>query len=173
MLKRLQELDFLDLTISERVHYCKFASTVFFVIGSADHLFCKPSEFCQLRLQVLWTRLELFTPAESDVIKYATVRETYSGRPEDVASYLIELKKYISIGQEGSSCYVAVGEDQRLYANMMNLKRKNLDTFEWHFPVTGDWLFIKTVSEVLKSVLWDGGFHDIAANCGMKKEVSK
>ena len=56
---------------------------------------------------------------------------------------------------------------------MKNLKRKDLDTFEWLFPVPGDWHFIKTVSEVLKSVLWDGGFHDIAANCGMKKEVSK
>ena len=63
--------------------------------------------------------------------------------------------------------------DQQLYAIMKNLKRKDFDTFEWLFPAPGDWHFIKTVSEVLKSVLWDGEFHDIAANCGMKKEVSK
>ena len=63
----------------------------------------------QSLLQVLWTRLESFTPAESHVIKYATVREAYSGRPEDVASYLIELKKDLCIGQEGFSCYVVVG----------------------------------------------------------------
>ena len=105
----LQELDFLDLTISERVHYCKFASTVLSVIGTADRLFCKPSECSQSLLQVLWTRLESFTPAESDVIKYATVREAYSGRPEDVASYLIELKKDLCIDQEGFPSYVVVG----------------------------------------------------------------
>ena len=59
--------------------------------------------------------------------------------------------------------------DQQLYAIMKNLKRKDLDIFEWLSPVPGDWHFIKTVSEVLKSVLWDGGFHDIAANCGTKE----
>ena len=45
------------------------------------------------------------------------------------------------------------GGDQQLYAIMKNLKRKDLDTFEWLFPVPGDWHFIKTVSEVLKSVM--------------------
>ena len=56
-----------------------------------------------------------------------------------------------------------------MLAIMKNLKRKDLDTFEWLFPVPGDWHFVKTVSEVLKSVLWDGEFHDITANCGMKR----
>ena len=59
--KSLQELDFLDLTISERAHYCKFASTVLSVIVSTDRLFCKPLECSQSLFQVLWTRLELFT----------------------------------------------------------------------------------------------------------------
>ena len=62
--------------------------------------------------------------------------------------------------------------DQQVYAIMKNLKRKNPDSFELLFPVPGNWHFFKAVLEVLKSVLWDGRFHDVAANCGLKKEVS-
>lgn len=85
----------------------------------------------------------------------------------------MELKKDLHIGQEGFPPYVVVGGDQQVYAIMKNLKAKNPDTFDWIYPVSGDWHFIKTVSEVLKSLLWDGGFHDIAVKCGLKKEVSK
>ena len=53
-----------------------------------------------------------------------------------------------------------------------NLKRKDPDTFEWLFPVHGDWHFVKSVRSSEKVCYGDGGFHDIAAKYGMK-EVSK
>ena len=55
----LQELDFLDLTISERAHYYKFTSTVLSVIGSADRLFCKPSECAQSLHALGWSHSHL------------------------------------------------------------------------------------------------------------------
>ena len=76
------------------------------------------------------------------MIKYATVSEAYSGRPEDVESYLSELKKDLCIGQKFFPSYVSLG-DQQVYAIMKNLKRKNHDSFELLFPVPGDWHFSK------------------------------
>lgn len=117
--------------------------------------------------------MNCWTPAQGDVVRYATVREARSSSSDDVGSYLCDLKKDLKIGCEGYPSYVVLGGDQQIYAILKNLKAKHPAEFAWIFPVPGDWHLVKTMSEVIKNLLWEGGFHEIAVKCGLKGEVTK
>ena len=101
------------------------------------------------------------------------MQRVHSSTVDYVASYLCQLKKDICVGQEGYFSYVVLGGDKQIYSILKNLKPKHLDVYGWVFPVPGDWHFLKTMSEVLRNLLWDRGFHDLAAKCGTKKDVTR
>ena len=42
---------------------------------------------------------------------------------------------------------------------MKNLKSKYGESYEWMYPVPGDWHIMKTSADVLKYILLDGGFY--------------
>ena len=77
------------------------------------------------------------------------------------------------IGVDGYPKYVIIGGDQQTYSIMKNLKIKYSDHYEWMYPVPGDWHVMKTAAEVIKNVLYDGGFKQFSAKCGHKGEITQ
>ena len=113
-----------------------------------------------------------YTPDIKDTIVYATVKEAKSSSISDIADYLHDVKKDLHIGEENYPTKVLVCGDQQTYSLLKNLMRKYPDTFNWIIPMIGDWHFIKLASEVIKSILWDGGFHQLGIDCGHLKEIT-
>ena len=61
-----------------------------------------------------------------------------------------------------------VGDEQTYSILLMNLKEQKKDTYQWLYPVPGDWHILKLTAEVLRDVMWDGGLKEFAAKCGYK-----
>ena len=119
--------------------------------------------------QPLLTKLEKlmphWTPEGSDKVVYATVTEAYSGSVDDVSSYLLELRRDLHIGEGDYPKYILVGGDQQTYAIMKN---KYPDQYDWLYPIPGDWHIMKTAADVIKNVLYDGGFKVLLPNVATK-----
>jgi hypothetical protein len=130
------------------------------------------SENYQTKLiQDLEHKMPDFTPDAKDIISYATVKEAKSSSINDIADYLHELKMDLHVGQPGYPSKVVLAGDQQTYSIVKNLLKKYPDTFTWIIPMIGDWHLLKLASECLKSVLWDGGLHQLGIECGHQKDI--
>ena len=109
-----------------------------------------------------------FTLKTSDTIVYTTVDEAHSSSADDVGAFLAKLKKDMCIDTDGYPKYAIVGGDQQTYSIMKNLKVKHSDNYEWMYPVPGDWHVMKTAAEVMKYVIYDGGFKQLHPNVDTK-----
>ena len=106
-----------------------------------------------------------WTPTNgADEFTFATIQEGQTATPDDVEAYVkkLKLKADLNIGQEGFP------NDEQTYSILMNLKQNNGQTFDWLYPVPGDWHMLKLTAELLCDVMWDGGLKEFATKCGHK-----
>lgn len=162
--------DFLLLTSKENEQFCRFGTSLIHILRDPVRLACKPSDCENSLLDEMRVQMPSWTPDVGDKICYATVREAHASSRDEIATYLGDLKQDLCIGAEGFQSWVVLAGDQQLFAIIRNLKTKHPSCFDWAYPVPGDWHFMKTLAEVLKAVLWDGGLCQLAAKCGMKKK---
>ena len=66
---------------------------------------------------------------------------------------------------------MVLGGDQQTYALVKTLIKKYPDTFQWIFPMIGDWYCLTLASECIKSILWHGGLHQLGIECGHLKDI--
>ncbi len=114
-----------------------------------------------------------FTPSESDIIVPATVTCAQASSIQDVAAYLLKLKKDLRIGTSGYPKQVVIGGDQQTYNLMKQLITEYPDIYRFIVPVPGDWHLLKLASETLRDVAWNGGIKELAALCGHKKDLTQ
>lgn len=103
-----------------------------------------------------------------DQFTFATIQEGQTATPEDVQTYLKQLKIDLKIGSEGFPPKIILAGDEQTYSIMLNIKGKNSDTFDWLYPIPGDWHLLKLTAEQLRDIMWDGGLKEFAAKCGYK-----
>jgi hypothetical protein len=122
-------------------------------------------------IQDLEQQMPDYTPDVKDTISYATVKEAKSSSINDIAGYLHDLKTDLYIGLPGYPSKVVLAGDQQTYSLVKNLMKKYPDSFDWIIPMIGDWHLLKLASECIKSILWDGGLHQLGMECGHLKEI--
>ena len=104
----------------------------------------------------------------SDQFTIATIQEGQTATPDDVQAYLKQLKVDLKIGSEGFPNKIILAGDEQTYSIMLNVKESNGDTFDWLYPIPGDWHLLKLTAEQLRDIMWDGGLKEFAIKCGYK-----
>ena len=56
-----------------------------------------------------------------------------------------------------------------MYVLVKNLKSKYADSYNWLYPVPGDWHIMKTTAEVIKLIIQDGGFRVLLGNVATRE----
>ena len=110
-----------------------------------------------------------WTPSKKDNVVYATIDEAMSGSKADVEAYLAKVKKDLHIGQPGYPKKVTIAGDQQTYALMMELQGQYPEHYEWMVVLHGDWHTLQLLADMIKDILWDGGFKQMCYECGHKK----
>lgn len=59
--------------------------------------------------------------------------------------------------------------DQQTYALMKELQRQYPDHYSWIIILHGDWHTLQLLAEIIRDMLWDGGFKQLAHECRQKK----
>ena len=63
--------------------------------------------------------------------------------------------------------------DQQTYKLTKDLQANFPLKYNWFYAVPGDWHLLKLMAELIKSIIWDGGFKEMCVACGHKKEVNQ
>ena len=53
---------------------------------------------------------------------------------------------------------------------MRKLQRQYPDHYKWMIVSHGDWHTLQLLAEVIRDVLWGGGFKEMCYECGYKKK---
>ena len=114
-----------------------------------------------------------WTPPKPDSIVYTTIDEASSASKQDIQLYLVKLKDELKIGQPGFPTKVVIAGDQQTFSIMWNLKKAYPNRFEWITVLHGDWHLMNLLSQVLRTLLWDGGLKQFAFQCGYKHELTQ
>ena len=120
-------------------------------------------------LEAVQNYMPHWTPPEKDNVVYATIDEASSGNITDIEGYLSKIKRDLHIGQPGYPEKVALAGDQQTYALMKELQRQHPTHYRWMVVLHGDWHTLKLVAEMIRDILWDGGFRQLCSECGHKK----
>ena len=112
-----------------------------------------------------------FGPKEPDNVVFTRIEESQASSVEDVSKFLKNLKEDLKIGTEGFPEQCIVCGDQQTYSIIINLKAKFPEAFQWIIPMPGDWHLLKLAAETIRDMIWDGGLHDLAKQCGHHKEI--
>ena len=110
-----------------------------------------------------------WTPPKGDKIVYSTVDEGGSANIMDVGKYLDKLKGDLHIGEDGYPQKFLLTGDQQTYKLTKDLQANFPLKYNWFYPVSGDWHLLKLTSELIKSIIWDGGFKEMCLNVAIKK----
>ena len=127
-----------------------------------------PTQYTTTFLEDVQRLMPHWTPSRKDNVVYATIEEAMSGSMSDVQSYLIRVKEELNIGKPGYPQKVTMAGDQQTYALMKELQRQSPD-FNWMTVLHGDWHTLQLLAEMLRDILWDGGFKEMCYECGHKK----
>ena len=119
----------------------------------------------------LESKLPSYTPSCPDTIVYSRIESSRASSVEDVSKFLTNLKSDLKIGEDGYPDKCIVCGDQQTYVIMQNLIKKYPDDFKWILPQPGHWHLLKLAAETLRDLLWDGGLHDLAKECGHHKDL--
>ena len=120
-------------------------------------------------LQAVQNLMPSWAPPGRDNIVYATIEEASSSSITDIAAYLAKVKHDLNIGQPGFPAKVPLAGDQQTYALMKKLQSQHPDQYSWVVVLHGDWHMLQLLAEILRDILWDGGFRQMCAQCGYKK----
>ena len=104
---------------------------------------------------------------------YSTIDEGGSASMTDVGKYLDKLKGDLHIGESGYPKEVLLTGDQQTYKLTKDLQANFPLKYNWFYAVPGDWHLLKLTAELIKSIIWDGGFKEMCVACGHKKEVNQ
>ena len=117
--------------------------------------------------------LPSFTPTESDNCAFVNVDVAQSTSLSDIHDYLLKTKATLHIGEPGFPSKILVSGDQQTFSIVKKLIAEHPDLFDWIQPYPGDWHLLKLAAETLRDLLKDGGFSDLARDCGLNKEVNQ
>ena len=84
-----------------------------------------------------------------------------------------KLKKDLHIGKEGFPQKVLLTGDQQTYKLVKDLQTKFPLKYKWYYAAPGDWHLLKLTAELIKSIMWDGGFKEMCIECGHKKDLTQ
>ena len=130
----------------------------------------KPTEHTSSFLEAVQSLMPHWTPNNKDNVVYATIEEASSSSLTDIESYLAKLKQDLKIGATGATVKVPIaGDQQTYYAFMKKLQKKNPDHYSWMIILHGDWHMLQLLAELIRDILWDGGFKQMCSQCGYKK----
>ena len=104
---------------------------------------------------------------------YSTVDEGGSANIIDVGKYLDKLKTDLHIGENGYPQKILLTGDQQTYKLTKDLQANFPLKYNWFYAVPGDWHLLKLTAELIKSIIWDGGFKEMCVECGHKKELNQ
>ncbi len=168
----LTETDFLVDSKGERDPYLDlFVSACF--VSAIGRLHTSPVECQSTFMESLRDYLPHWTPSSPDNVVYTTIQEALSGSISDIETYLMKLKQDLKIGHPGYPTYVVIAGDQQTYALMKKLHSKYPQLFKWIIITPGDWHLLKLTSELLRDLMWDGGFRQLCYECGHKKQPTQ
>ena len=122
-------------------------------------------------LKDLESRLPTYTPTSPDNVVYTRIEASQASSVEDVSKFLTNLKSDLKIGEPDYPEKCIVCGDQQTYVIVQNLIRKYPDDFCWILPIPGHWHLLKLAAETIRDLLWDGGLHDLAKECGHHKDL--
>ena len=91
----------------------------------------------------------------------------------DYASYLDKLKVDLHIGEEGYPQKIMLTGDQQTYKLTKDLQNQYPLKYKWFCAVPGDSHLLKLTAELLKRIIWDGGFKQMCIECGHKKGITQ
>ena len=116
-----------------------------------------------------------WTPSTGDKFVYTRshVEEAMSANITDVATYLDKLKVDLHIGEEGYPNKVILTGDQQTFKLTKDLQIKYPSRYNWFYAAPGDWHLLKLTGELIKGILWDGGFKQMCVECGYKKDITQ
>ena len=129
----------------------------------------KPTEHTSSFLEAVQSLMPHWTPNNKDNVVYGTIEEASSSSLTDIESYLAKVKQDLKIGATGATVKVPIAGDQQTYALMKKLQKKNPDHYSWMVILHGDWHMLQLLAELIRDILWDGGFKQMCSQCGYKK----
>ena len=146
------------------LNFCKISYVCTIDRISTNPLNCSETFFLSLSKY-----LPHYTPTNGgDEFTFATIKEGQTATPDDVEAYLHQLKGDLKIGSEGFPNKIMLAGDEQTFSILISLKEQKGETFEWLYPIPGDWHLLKLTAEVLRDIMWDGGLKEFAIKCGYK-----
>lgn len=138
-------------------------------VCTANRLSLLPIDHTTTFLEALQGFMPHWTPCRKDNVVYATIKEAQSGTIGDVEEYLYDVKRDLHIGEPGYPEKITMAGDQQTYAIMKQLQKQHPDHYKWMIVLHGDWHTLQLLAEMLRDILWDGGFKQMCHECGYKK----
>ena len=63
--------------------------------------------------------------------------------------------------------------DQQTYKLIKDLQTKIPVEYNCFYAMPGDWHLMKLTAELIKSIIWDGGFKEMCIECGDHKDLTQ
>ena len=164
----IEAVDFtLHNNTSESYYYQHFLAVCY--ACTMKRLTLPPTEQPCTLLQAIQGLMPNWTPSSKDNVVYGPVEEASSGSMSDIQAYLEKVKQDLQIGQSGNPVKIPVAGDQQTYALMKKLQKQHPEHYSWLLVLHGDWHMLQLLAEVIRDILWDGGFKQMCSQCGYKK----
>ena len=168
-LQENQDMLKIDMQSAVGLYLSQFRNECFIV--TVDRINSDPSS--NSFMECLQTNLPHWTPTKSDKFVYTTIDEASSANKHDIDQYLLKLKTELKIGQPQYPTEVVIAGDQQTFAIMWSLKKIHPNRFDWMHVLHGDWHLMNLLSQVIRTMAWDGGLKHLTFLCGYKKELTQ